>query len=226
MPLVVQCLDSRYRRPVTLLPGPIEGATAVTVWTLQMGDLAELRPAAVPSRVPLLMPAARPAPELSRFFYGLVGAPWHWVDRVGWSAAQWRSWVDRPEFELCTAWLDGVPLGYFELEQVNSDVEVAYFGLVPGAVGQGFGGWLLTRALTNAWQRAGARRVWVHTCSLDGPAALANYQARGMRTVDERREWRAVPIRPAGDPPEPPIGARPPGRSGHGQRPPTETACR
>jgi hypothetical protein len=32
--------------------------------------------------------------------------------------------------------------------------------------------------------------VWVHTCSLDGPAALANYQARGLtlyrtETTDE-----------------------------------------
>jgi hypothetical protein len=27
----------------------------------------------------------------------------------------------------------------------------------------------------------GATRVWVHTCSLDHPSALANYQARGMR---------------------------------------------
>jgi hypothetical protein len=24
-------------------------------------------------------------------------------------------------------------------------------------------------------------RVWVHTCTLDHPAALANYQARGMK---------------------------------------------
>lgn len=31
-------------------------------------------------------------------------------------------------------------------------------------------------------------RVWVHTCTLDGPHALANYRARGLtvyRTEDE-----------------------------------------
>jgi hypothetical protein len=39
---------------------------------------------------------------------------------------------------------------------------------------------LLTVALETALaQRPG--RVWVHTCSRDHPAALANYQARGMR---------------------------------------------
>ena len=36
----------------------------------------------------------------------------------------------------------------------------------------------------------GAQRVWVHTCSLDHPHALANYQARGFRIfrVEEQRE--------------------------------------
>ena len=32
----------------------------------------------------------------------------------------------------------------------------------------------------------GASRVWVHTCSLDGPTALANYQARGFRLYDTK----------------------------------------
>jgi hypothetical protein len=39
-------------------------------------------------------------------------------------------------------------------------------------------------------------RVWVHTCTLDGPAALANYQARGMtvyRTEDAEVEVPASP---------------------------------
>jgi hypothetical protein len=42
------------------------------------------------------------------------------------------------------------------------------------------GGALLSRALEDAWQME-PRRVWVHTCTLDHPAALANYQARGMK---------------------------------------------
>jgi hypothetical protein len=27
--------------------------------------------------------------------------------------------------------------------------------------------------------------VWVHTCTLDAPTALANYQARGLRIYKE-----------------------------------------
>ena len=34
--------------------------------------------------------------------------------------------------------------------------------------------------IQRAWQ-LGAARVWVHTCVYDHPAALANYEARGMR---------------------------------------------
>jgi hypothetical protein len=42
------------------------------------------------------------------------------------------------------------------------------------------GGALLTSALEEAW-RMNPPRVWVHTCNLDHPAALTNYQARGMK---------------------------------------------
>jgi hypothetical protein len=38
----------------------------------------------------------------------------------------------------------------------------------------------------------GARVVWVHTCSLDGPHALRNYQQRGFRIVSEVTEARDV----------------------------------
>jgi hypothetical protein len=45
---------------------------------------------------------------------------------------------------------------------------------------------------------APVRRVWVHTCTLDGPAALDNYLARGLvayRTEDAEED---VPDEPLG----------------------------
>ena len=51
----------------------------------------------------------------------------------------------------------------------------------PEFIGRGLGGALLTHAIEQAWT-SGAKRVWVHTCELDHPAALTNYEARGMRT--------------------------------------------
>src|SRR3546814_7755973 len=49
--------------------------------------------------------------------------------------------------------------------------ELSYVGLVPDLAGQGHGRWLMAHALALAW-RKGVARVWVHTCTLDHPAAL------------------------------------------------------
>ena len=69
--------------------------------------------------------------------------------------------------------------GYYELDPTPDATEIAYFGLLPEFQGHGLGGHLLTHALRRAFELS--PRAWVHTCTLDGPHALANYQARGLR---------------------------------------------
>ncbi len=165
---------------------------AVTVWTLEMTDPALLAGGRTPDVETTMLTALRSTPALSRFFYKLVGGPWHWVDRLEWSDTQWSLWVDRPEHHLVTCWSEGVPAGYFELEQQGTSVELAYFGLTTDFIGCGLGGWLLAEALRRSWALEGTERVWVHTCSLDGPAALANYQARGLTISKESVEWRSL----------------------------------
>jgi GNAT superfamily N-acetyltransferase len=94
------------------------------------------------------------------------------------------------------AWLEGAPAGYFELRRTESgDTEIVYFGLIPERTGQGWGKQLLTRAVRQAWAD-GARRVWLHTCTLDSPHALPNYRARGFVPFREERYVTDV-----GDPP-------------------------
>ena len=60
--------------------------------------------------------------------------------------------------------------GYYELRPDGPDVEIAYFGLLPAYQGRGLGGALLEHALRRAFELGG--RVWVRTCTLDGPHAL------------------------------------------------------
>lgn len=80
----------------------------------------------------------------------------------------------------------GATAGYYELRRDDAQaVEVAHFGLAPDFIGRGFGGALLTDALRRAWAWD-ARRVWLHTCTLDHPAALQNYLARGMQVYDRK----------------------------------------
>ncbi len=146
------------------------------------------------------------SPELNRYLYAAVGGDWFWLDRLSWSWQQWHDWLDRPGVETWLASVRGTPVGYVELDgHRDGEVELAYFGLLPAFVGQGLGGHLLTFALQQAWSLserwpglAPVRRVWVHTCTLDGPAALANYQARGMRLYRTETENAELPGAPPG----------------------------
>lgn len=163
----------------------MEGYTAVTVHHLEMLNAAALRPSLAEPAGLSIMQALIPLPEFNRFLYTAVGGDWHWRERLPWDYARWSQVLNRPGYETWVAYAYGTPAGYFELEaQEGGSIEIAYFGLLPQFFGRGIGGRLLTHAIQRAWEK-GARRVWVHTCSLDHPAALANYRARGLAVFKE-----------------------------------------
>ena len=165
----------------------------VEIHHLEMTSLQDLRPARYPGEELEIRQARIPCPELNRFFYTAVGGDWFWIDRLSWTYGQWLAWLDRPELETWIGSVQGTPAGYFELEKQSQDnVELAYFGLLPRFLGRGLGGALLTAAVERAWSM-GASRVWLHTCSLDGPASLANYQARGFRIFKTERLVKELP---------------------------------
>lgn len=116
-----------------------------------------------------------------RYLYAEVGRAYHWVDRRGWTDQQILAYLASPTVSLWVLYFSGAPAGYFELmRHEDGSVEIAYFGLLPEFTRRGFGKHLLTEAVKQAWAQ-GARRVWLHTCTLDDPAALPNYVARGFR---------------------------------------------
>ncbi|AEW97096.1 MULTISPECIES: GNAT family N-acetyltransferase [Streptomycetaceae] len=173
--------------------------TAVTTWYLEQTDPADLAPAAAPDPAAgVTVARARiPSPEFSRFLYASVGADVAWTDRLGWTPREWRAYLERPGTETWVAYERGTPAGYVELSPDAADgvVEIAYFGLLPAFRGRRIGGHLLTYGTARAWDlaarwpgRTPTRRVWVHTCSLDGRYAMANYQRRGFRLYDTRTE--------------------------------------
>ncbi len=171
----------------------------VTTTYLEMNSPSQLRPAPQPEGPFQVMRAEVPCPELNRFLYVSVGAKWIWYGRLVWDRKKWLDYLDRPELETWLGYARGTPAGYFELERQPrsdgagaADVEIVYFGLLPGFIGQGLGGALLTAAIQRAWQM-GAGRVWVHTCDLDHPSALANYQARGMTPYKVEQKIEDLP---------------------------------
>ena len=142
--------------------------------------------------------AVRPTVSFYRYLYDTVGAPWLWTDRDRRKLddAALARVVQDPAVEVFVLYLAGVPAGYVELDgRVAGEVEIAYLGILPELIGQKLGPHLLDWALRRAWA-GGPRRVWVHTCTLDHPRALAMYERAGLcvfkrevETADDPRGW-------------------------------------
>ncbi|PVY77549.1 acetyltransferase (GNAT) family protein [Tamilnaduibacter salinus] len=159
----------------------------VTIYYLEMTRPADLNPVGSGNGLSVVE-AEIDNHAVNRFLYQHIGGPWQWTDKLGFTDEDWRTYVEDPALRTWLAYYRGSIAGYFELLQAdNGDVDIAYFGLGPGFIGRGFGGYFLTEAVRQAWAIPGVQRVTVNTCSLDHPSALANYQARGFRIVDEIR---------------------------------------
>ena len=118
--------------------------------------------------------------DLFRLLYCEVGKNYFWIDRLPWSDEQITAYLQQPEVSLWLMTYDHDIAGYFELKkEPDGSTEVAYFGLMPQFIGRGLGKHLLTCAVEQAWAD-GAKRVWLHTCTDDDPAALPNYLKRGF----------------------------------------------
>ncbi|WP_156725429.1 GNAT family N-acetyltransferase [Streptomyces apocyni] len=168
-------------------------ATTVTTWSLEQTSSADLRPASAPDGDDVrIVRAEVPSPEFSRFLYTAVGGDISWTDRLVLSPDQWREQLEQPGVETWVAYEKGTPAGYVELRaQDEGVVEILYFGLIPAFRGRRIGGHLLTYGTARAWDLAErweglapTKRVWLHTCSKDGPHAMDNYLKRGFRLFD------------------------------------------
>jgi GNAT superfamily N-acetyltransferase len=157
--------------------------TMVTRTYLEMRSADELRAAPAPRPAPRIERIGECPASFFRYLYEEVGRAFHWTDRISWSDETIRVHLDTPGVSVWLMSWRAAPAGYFELRQhQDRSVEIAYFGLLPDFIGRGWGKYLLTRAVESAWQ-LGTDRVWLHTCTLDHPAALPNYVKRGFRPV-------------------------------------------
>lgn len=165
----------------------------IHVWHLEMTEQTGTETRERPYE---LKPCLTPLPELNRFLYAAVGAPWTWYMRLGWTWQEWHDYLSKDSVHTWIAYVDGTPIGYFELEaQAGGATEIVYFGLLPEFVGKGYGKSLLEDAIDKAWQLADSR-IWLHTCTLDHPSALPNYLRRGFRVFKEEDFEDRVPAAP------------------------------
>jgi GNAT superfamily N-acetyltransferase len=164
----------------------------VTTTSLEMLSPTEFKPSTRDIANLEVVRAEIPLPELNRFLYTAIGGDYFWIDRLPWTYAKWEIYLERPELETWLAYLNGTVAGYFELERQVDNVEISIFGLIPKFVGLGIGGVLLSKCIARAWELK-PTRVWVHTCSLDGAQALANYQARGFKVFHQETSTKNLP---------------------------------
>ena len=120
-------------------------------------------------------------PDNYRTLFRRVGEPWLWVSRLLLTDDALRAILDDDDIALyAVVDLHGVEVGMLELDfRVKGQCELGFLGLIPALNGKGYGRWLMGQALMLAW-RKDVDRVWLHTCTLDHPAAIGFYLNSGF----------------------------------------------
>jgi GNAT superfamily N-acetyltransferase len=171
-----------------------DGELATIVTTLEMTRRPPLRP--LPASPLRLVRWATPEAEKYRTLFRRVGGPWLWYSRLAMDDAALSAIVHDPSVEVYAVTdRAGIEVGLLELDLRHAGAcELSYFGLVPELAGRGHGGWLMAEAMARCW-RPGVTRVWVHTCTLDHPAALGFYRKQGFVAVKRTIETFPDPRR-------------------------------
>lgn len=121
--------------------------------------------------------------------YDTVGEDYEWRDQHEAPKQDVEAFLADPSVTMYTLMRCGWPAGFFILDgRIANECDLAYFGLVPEAVGLGLGKYLLHTAILMGWDMPDVQKMTVNTCTLDHPRALSLYQKVGFTPV--RREKR------------------------------------
>jgi GNAT superfamily N-acetyltransferase len=157
------------------------GQIATVVTCLEMLAPPEQRPVPESNQGLVVERWHCPANDEYRALFRAVGERWMWVSRLEMEDAQLEAILQDPAVEVYVLREEGKAVGLLELDfRDEGECELAFFGVVPEAIGKGAGRLLMNHAVGRAWSRP-IRRFWVHTCHLDSPQALSFYQRSGFK---------------------------------------------
>jgi GNAT superfamily N-acetyltransferase len=140
-----------------------------------------------------LLRAEAPPVWYLRALYDAVGRDHAWEDLHQEPEEALAAWLADPAVGLWTLMRDGWPQGFFILDaRKPGRSEITLLGLVPQAIGQGLGRFLVRTAVLTAWDQPGLEVLAVNTCSLDHPRALAVYQQQGFEPVGQEMRSRVL----------------------------------
>jgi len=158
-----------------------DGKIAFVVTYLEMLQAPE-KPLAPPRPDLVLERWTAPDLEEYRALFRKVGGDWIWFGRLTLDDATLGNKLEETARECFRPVVEGTPAGILELDYANpAEPALAYFGLIPEAIGAGVGRWLMGQAVGMAWSRPDTKRLWLHTCTGDSPQAIGFYMSCGFR---------------------------------------------
>jgi GNAT superfamily N-acetyltransferase len=164
------------------------GKVATIVTSLEMTAApSPMVPVAPPPGATLAL-VAKPDLGWYRQLFRKVGEDWLWFSRLRLGDEALAAIVHDANVAVHVLKVGDEEAGILELDFRAVDAcEIAFFGVTPAFVGKGCGSFLMREAMARAWARP-IERLWVHTCTLDHPAALQFYRHTGFRAYMQQVE--------------------------------------
>jgi ribosomal protein S18 acetylase RimI-like enzyme len=160
---------------------------AVHRWYLRLDEPWKAADREPPMEGLTIMRAHNPSIAFYRFLYHTAGEDFVWGDRRRMSDQQLAGLIGNPDVHVMVLYKQGTPAGFYDINFSDpKETEIKYFALLPGNIGQGVGGYLLTQAICYAGQRKVP--LVLDTCTLDHSSALENYRKRGFVVYHEEDE--------------------------------------
>ena len=161
----------------------------VTVYYLEM--LAPThRDVPAPSDGLIVHHVESPSVSYYRSLYDAVGRDYRWLSRRRMPDDVLAAIIGDPKVEMHVLHVEGKAAGFAELDRRQPDqIELVQFGLTRDYLGKGLGKWFLQWTIDKAWAYQ-PKRLWLHTCTLDHPAALPNYVKAGFVQFNQETSHR------------------------------------
>ena len=164
----------------------------MTVTFLELNAKPTALPPPQPRGKVALLKCEKPPTHFYRYLYDTIGEGYYWVDRKRLTPDALAEVIHDPRNQLFVLYVEGNPAGMAELDlRKPGTCNIAYFGLMPEAIGRRLGFFFLYHSVANAWAE-GITRLTVNTCTLDHPRALPLYQRLGFTAYS--REERFVEL--------------------------------
>ncbi|MGB1612024.1 MAG: GNAT family N-acetyltransferase [Arenicellales bacterium] len=168
-------------------PGP-DGTLSVTITHLEMTRAPSGSAMRSPAAGLAILRVKTPTVPFYRFLYNHVGEPWLWYERRAMSDKTLTEVLSHEKNQVYVLYREGDPAGYVEFDYRDErEAVLAYFGLLPGHIGNKLGPWFLDWAVRTAWLSKPARLI-VNTCNLDHPKAIIVYQRVGFRPYHQEQK--------------------------------------